>query len=177
MPYDSKAVANRLLEHAFESGKPVTPLQLVKLAYISHGWYLAITGGDPLLRDAVEAWKYGPVVPGIYHAVKKFKAQPITEKIKDFVFEPGREMVFRAPSMPQSADAELASKVIDRVWEVYSHFSGPQLMQLTHAPGTPWYKVWYEGGAQDRKGVDIPDTLIREHFEQKAKDKSAATEG
>ena len=52
-------------------GEPTTPLHLVKLVYISHGWVLGFHG-IPLIRESVEAWKYGPVIPAVYHRYKPF---------------------------------------------------------------------------------------------------------
>lgn len=63
--------ANRILQHAGEQGMSLTPLQLMKLTYMSHGWALGILG-RPLFNDRVEAWKYGPVIPTLYHKTKEY---------------------------------------------------------------------------------------------------------
>ena len=60
--YDVRAVANWFLDKAEECGDELTAMKLQKLAYVSHGWYLAIAG-HPLVHDAVEAWKWGAGVP------------------------------------------------------------------------------------------------------------------
>lgn len=35
--------------------------------------------GVPLIRDDVQAWKYGPVIPQVYHAgaVKDYRGRPV----------------------------------------------------------------------------------------------------
>ena len=52
------------------SGGRITPLQVIKMAHIAHGYSLAIHN-EPLVDEAVEAWKYGPVVPSLYYRAKK----------------------------------------------------------------------------------------------------------
>src|SRR5215510_7158653 len=74
-PYDSKAAANWFLD----LGQPLTPMKLQKLVYFAHGWSLALTG-VPLIKDAVEAWRYGPVIPALYHEFKHNGARPITDR-------------------------------------------------------------------------------------------------
>ena len=48
-----------------------TPMKLIKMVYITHGWFMARYGADkPLIKEPIEAWKYGPVIQ-ILH--KKYK--------------------------------------------------------------------------------------------------------
>jgi uncharacterized phage-associated protein len=58
-PYDSRAVANLLLDVADQRNLPMTQLSLYKLIYFSHGEYLAHTGA-PLIAHDFEAWRHGP---------------------------------------------------------------------------------------------------------------------
>ena len=78
-PCSSKAVANYFLDIAERDGKTLNPMKLQKLVYIAHGWHLAIRR-RPLIRESVEAWKYGPVIADLYHEFKKFGNMPITER-------------------------------------------------------------------------------------------------
>ena len=52
-------------------------MQVIKLVYIAHGWHLAIYD-VPLVDDYVQAWQYGPVIPPLYYAFKRFGSGPIT---------------------------------------------------------------------------------------------------
>src|SRR5699024_341384 len=74
--HDSKVVANRFLKLAQEAGDTLTPMQLLKLVYIAHGWMLGLNG-RPLIRDDVQAWQYGPVIPRLYNAVRSFRHHPV----------------------------------------------------------------------------------------------------
>ena len=78
MAYSARTVANYLIEaKSKEGGTPPTPMQLLKLVYIAHGWNLAIND-RPLINDRVEAWRYGPVIPKIYQDLKQWGNTPVT---------------------------------------------------------------------------------------------------
>src|SRR5690554_7840210 len=74
--YDVLTVADTILKIAKSRGQSLTPMQLVKLTYIAHGWSLGLRGID-LFRNRVEAWQYGPVIPDLYHATKTYGRNPI----------------------------------------------------------------------------------------------------
>ena len=72
MPFDPRAVANRLLELGRERQLTIDPMKVQKLIYYAHGWHLALTG-KPLLDRSVEAWQYGPVLPDVYRAFQQLR--------------------------------------------------------------------------------------------------------
>lgn len=74
--YDVLTVADAILKIAKSKGVSLTPMQLMKLVYIAHGWSLGLRGID-LFRNRIEAWQYGPVMPDLYHATKQFGRNPI----------------------------------------------------------------------------------------------------
>jgi len=161
MPFDSKAVANQFLTLAKNEGKSLTPMQLIKLVYFAHGWYLAITG-TPLLNETVQAWKFGPVIPSLYHEFKRFGNSPITERATktDIIGEGGTlKLRLQAPEITGEGSV-LAKRVIEKVWEKYKHYSAVQLSNLTHLPDSPWAKT----KGREIKGTVIPDDTIRQYY-------------
>jgi len=58
------AVANYFIKKSQDDGIAVTPMQLVKLVYIAHGWHLGLHHSQ-LLTESIQAWKYGPVIPSV----------------------------------------------------------------------------------------------------------------
>lgn len=145
--HDARAVANVLIKRGIDGTKPRDPLQLIKLTYLCHGWMLGLYS-RPLSAQPVEAWRYGPVIPDVYHGLKRHGTRPVNV-LQDF---------------PSSDFDELETDLIEQVFDVYSDFTGVQLSQLTHARGTPWYQTWYRTG---RNSI-IPDELIEEHFSELA---------
>lgn len=160
MAYDSRAVANYFLKGAQDRGLSLTPMHILKLVYIAHGWYLALYD-RPLISDRIEAWNYGPVIPALYHAVKRFGNQEITATISELEIEKPKRQEFR-----KKFD-EPTRLFLNRILEVYGGLKAFQLSSLTHAEGTPWHSISIsEGGVA--LGPGIPDNLIQEHFKQLA---------
>ena len=115
--------------------------------YISHGWTLGLYGRS-LINEPAEAWRYGPVVPSVYHRYKSFRGDPITTE----------------PVDRSDAFDDEQRDVIKQVHEVYGDFTAAQLSALTHKPGTPWDVTYREYGA----GVIIPNELIRDYYKRLA---------
>jgi uncharacterized phage-associated protein len=150
MPYDAKVVANYFLELARRDGVPLTPLKLQKLVYLAHGWSLALRG-QPLISQHAEAWRYGPVIPELYQAFKKFGGSPITERAR--VGENATEL------------DEESKGLIASVWRRYKNLSAVQLSALTHEPGSAWYLSMRDSGPFGSSV--IPDSLISDEFERR----------
>jgi len=165
-PFSSEAVANYLLDLAEAERVRLTPMKLVKLVYIAHGWYLAIKD-QPLIDDKVEAWQYGPVVPDVYHSFKRFGGREIDSRAT------GGSWLDGFAHLPLDQSADDARQIIRKVWDVYGRFTGPQLMSLTHKAGTPWYQVWHDKGGCKRRHVDIDDHVIKKHFVEKVNERNA----
>ena len=70
--YQSLTISNYFIQKLHETGHPVTAMKLIKLVYIAHGWYLALNEGKSLINEAIQAWKYGPVIHSLYHKLKKY---------------------------------------------------------------------------------------------------------
>ncbi len=149
MPHDARSIANRLIDAGCAAGKPLTPLQIIKLVYFCHGWMLGLYG-RPLSKQMIQAWLYGPVIPGVYHGLKKFGGEPVEIKID----VPGEESEFD----------ELEADLIDQVYNMYGKLSGVRLSQLTHASGTPWHEVWTREG----QNSVISNELIKKHYAERA---------
>jgi len=147
MPLTRKEGAPSLLvaQHILwlRKGKETTPMQLLKLVYICHGITLALTGKS-LIRDPVQAWAYGPVIPTVYYAFKDFGSAPITI----------------AGAEQPALDWEQQTIVQETV-EAHGKYDGLELSSMTHAPGTPWDTTVDESGV----GSIIDDDTIQSYYE------------
>lgn len=155
-PLSPIAVANYLLQ----KGDALSPLKLVKLVYLCHGWHSGL-GQGPLLSESPQAWRNGPVVPSLYYAVREFGDSPVKGPIDE-----GSKETTGDIAKPTKKQAE----VIDAVYNVYAPLSATQLSTITHQEKTPWHKVWQK----KKRNVPIPDGLIRDHFEGKLNGTQAA---
>jgi len=138
-------VADEMLKIAKRQGRSLTPMQLMKIVYIAHGWSLAILNRD-LFSDRIEAWKYGPVIPTLYQATKRFGRDPIPHNL----IEDGE------PS-PLPGDVQA---FLEDIFSKYGHLSGISLSNLTHRPGSPWDQRFRDGVMN----IEIPDDLIKDHY-------------
>ena len=139
-------VANHILKH----DKNFDLLQLIKLCYLSYGWYLS-NYNERLFSEKIEAWKYGPVIPELYYALKHFRGGPLpADCLENLVIN----------------DDELTSKtqeLIDAVIDFYGKYTGIELSALTHKAGSPWEKTYKGVG---KAWVSIPDKVIKNHFDE-----------
>ena len=151
--HDSATVANAFLDLAEEEGVGLTPMKLLKLVYIAHGWTLGLHA-RPLIREEVEAWPYGPVIRDLYEAVRRFKDRPVTGRVA-------------APAHDELDATE--RDLVRQVFDIYGRRSGPALSKLTHLPGSPWART-YSGDFGER----ISNDLIEDYYQRKALGPAAA---
>lgn len=150
------SVANYFIGKAQNEGVRVTPMKLLKLVYIAHGWALGLYG-TPLIGEEVQAWKYGPVVPSVYDDFRHYGRGAI-ERQKAIWTEEGELAV------PSVTDPD-TQQLLDSVWDAYKHLDGFQLSDITHEPNTPWDIVWNKLGGCNSRGAVIPPATIQEHYQ------------
>lgn len=161
MQIDAMAVANYFIElsnNTQENNRKLDILGLLKRVYIAHGFSLALLD-KPLLNerfDKVEAWRYGPVIPSVYHTFKHHGKSIITEPATIIEWDDNTgEMKTKSPEL----DDEDAKKMCDIVWSRYQNYSGLQLVELLHQRGTPW-DLSYRAGTN----CPIPDELTKKYY-------------
>lgn len=143
----SLAVCREILRIGKEEGiDDISPLKLIKLAYICQGFHLAVVD-EPLFEDKVEAWKYGPVVRRIYDAVSHYRKNSILPNQFDHV---------------EGELNEDAMTIIKGVMNAYGELEGLQLSTITHKKGTPWHEIRSEWAS----GTVIPNPLIKKHYKK-----------
>lgn len=150
---DARTVANRFLELASTKGRSLTPMQLLKLVYIAHGWMLGLTD-QPLINQKVEAWQYGPVIRDLYNSVRMYGRDPINAP----VWSPGSDLTPAQRHM------------IDQVYDIYGDLNGIQLSNITHMSGTPWDRTYRPGAF----GSIIDNAVIEDHYKQLARERNEA---
>jgi uncharacterized phage-associated protein len=159
--YPSKAVANWDLQTFWDNGKTLDQLQINKLVYIAHGWHLAADpDGDGLIAETVHAWKYGPVIPALRDEFREFGSQPITRLANDWVGF-GYDDAYE-PKLSEYSPLSWEVDLLKYVYTRYGSLSGPELIDITHRPGTPWYDA--TGGGKRTVGVAISNDSIRQHY-------------
>ena len=149
--------ANTVAEHILwlRRNEETTPMHILKLVYIAHGWMLGLNN-QLLVREDAKVWPYGPVIEEIYMRYRHFRAEPID---------------MAASSLADYMDAT-QTDLIERVVESYDKYDAFQLSALTHQDGTPWEQTHRELGL----GATIPTHLIRDYYAELAKKAAARAE-
>lgn len=157
MKTNALSIANYFIDKAGEHNKKVRPLKLMKLVYIAYGYGLAMLNRsliDPRF-DKVEAWKYGPVIPSVYHSFKSYKNTPVTAKTVVMESDDKGCITFVEPQLSDT----YAKALCDYVWKRYNDYSDSDLVTLLHGKGTPWAFVYEEG-----KNNSIPEFLTQRYY-------------
>ena len=141
--YDSRIIANRLLELSENDKHPVVPAQIIKLVYLCHGWTLGLYHRSLIIED-VEAWRVGPVI----------------RRLHDAVGDGETAVDSRLNASPGPVLTEADEDIIRQVYDVYHGLTAVQLSSLTLTRGTPWDITWRRHGAD----AVIPKDLIEVHF-------------
>lgn len=158
MNTNALSVANYFIELATNDGSSIRPLKLMKLVYIAYGYALAILGKSIIDSrfDKVEAWKFGPVIPSVYHSFKQYGKHEITQKTTIFVEIDG-EITVKTPELMD----EDVRKVCSLTWRRYKNKTDNQLVTLLHGVGTPWANVYVEG-----QNNPIPEEFTRLYYKE-----------
>lgn len=140
----SLAVAQYLISYSKETYDiDLTPIKLLKLSYIAHGYMLAAYG-KPLLDELVCAWKYGPIVKSIYCNVRNYRNNPVTKISGKTQYE------FTIN------EKEIMKGVVDK----YAKVDEIILSTAMHGKETPWFITW-----NLRKcNQFIPNDIIKRHY-------------
>lgn len=149
--YNATSIANFFIRKGIEERRPVDQMKVQKLVYFAHGWYLAITS-KPLLNEAIEAWRFGPVIPSLYHSLKFSGNQAITSSIESQV-----------DSTIDEDESEI-QEYLNCIWNLYSPFTGIQLSNMTHEEETPWAKIAKTFNNQIPADKDIDNEVIKQYF-------------
>ena len=144
--YSAIEVANVFIELARQNGINLTNMQLQKLVYIAFGFYVAVFNSR-MFDDEIQAWNFGPVIPNLYRALRKYGAGEVSSFI-----DTDNSIKENSPEM----------KIIESVWDSYRDFDAIQLSEMTHQEGTPWFAVWKKA----KRETKIPLDLIRSHYQR-----------
>lgn len=148
MPYPSLQIADAFITRALNEGKELSNLKLQKLLFLANGIHLVASElKQPLCDEPIAAWPYGPVLPNVYHAFKRYGNLNITT--------PSLEAQLGLYKTPLSPDAETS---INTAWEIGKDINAVQLSNWSHNIGSPWYKA-----TQEQKAI-IPNEYITDFF-------------
>lgn len=156
--YDARAVANAVLERAWRLGFEITQIDIQKICYFLHGHHIR-KHGRPLIASEFEAWDYGPVQRTVYASFREFGDQPITKLAVGF------DPVKRQPRPLPNVTDNSAVDTIEEHLPKYLGLPSFELVDMTHAQGTPWSITMRDARSTVNVGMRIDNETIARHFE------------
>jgi dTMP kinase len=161
-------IANYIIEYSNEKGYSINNLKLQKLLYFVNVSNL-VTNKEPLFEEKMKKWKYGPVIPSVYHEFKKYGAFQIS--IKDIV-EDYLHFKFEGDISPETFEIlhytkdqidDSAIKLINNIVDYFSQKDAFELVDITHKQ-----ELWKKDEKQimdGEQGIEYTEAEIISYFE------------
>ena len=154
--YPPIAIANYFITHP--NDKYLDLMKIQKMIYMAHGMVLALYG-DRLINEAIEAWRYGPVIRSVYEAFKEYRLDILKKVAKT---ENGKTYQIQI-------DDSRVKNILDTVIKICKGKTGIQLSNWSHEEGSPWDKVYNKTLYGDSGCAEIPNKQIKKYFSHKTR--------
>ncbi|MBW3241904.1 DUF4065 domain-containing protein [Epibacterium sp. DP7N7-1] len=135
---------------AERSGWSLTNLQLQKLIYLAHMFYMGRNEGEPLVHGTFEAWDYGPVHPQLYARARIYGSSPVQNIFAG---------VTDISNTPEGA-------ILNEAYDALGDTQPGQLVNITHTSGGAWDNVYIPGA----RHISIPNAEILREYNEKGYD-------
>ncbi len=156
---DPRIIANAVLARAERVSRALTNLDMQKMVYLLHGYFLT-TRGKPLVKGDFAAWEYGPVHPALYQALRAYGDAYINKPLTRL--DPVRREQLPVPKLDDPEVEDFLDATLPAILKIPTF----KLVQITHADGTPWSRTMEAGEMRANVGMVISPGLIAEHFER-----------
>lgn len=147
--YTAAHIANYFIETPIYTDN----IRLNKLVYIAYGFYYAYFD-KALFSEVIEAWKFGPVIPSIYHSLKHYSYQSISTPYNDNPFSNEYPRI--------DYEDENLKAILEGVITIYGKMLATSLINRTHKKGTPWAQVYKAGYFN----IEINEDIIKNYYKK-----------
>jgi uncharacterized phage-associated protein len=156
-PFDPRAVANCLLDFAWNYDLEVTHLALQKTVYFLHARFLK-EFEKPLVTGHFEAWKHGPVHPQLWSSFKNSGRDTIRHHAY------GLDIVTGAGKKLDEIDSPRIKLFIGGGSIEFLSMEAHRLVGLSHARNSPWDILTRTENGDRQYGSRISNDIIKERF-------------
>lgn len=118
-------LARYIIYRCAEENKPISNLQLQKILYFIQVAFLQ-KKDRPAFEENVEAWQFGPVVPGVYYNFSGYGGMKI----------PVSEGEYTDVACEDEIDEICKDSISKKPWE---------LVEISHEKGKPWDRIYKNG--------------------------------
>lgn len=133
-----------------KDNKMPTQLHIQKLMFLFEAYYMNMENTDKLYDCNYQAWNFGPVAIPLYKEFKIYGKSgiKITKEERDWGNQISKEK----------------KRLMKELYDAFKGFSAMQLINFTHAEGSPWKKAW-----DIKTYSEIPKKDIKDWFSQYVK--------
>ncbi|ARJ55933.1 hypothetical protein (DUF4065 domain) [Campylobacter cuniculorum DSM 23162 = LMG 24588] len=135
-------------ENDRENPDEITKLKLIKLVYYANALSLVYLE-KPLFKEAIEAWKHGPVIASLYDELKQYKKENLMNISSLNDYERYSQCL---------TDEE--KEIVKMAFREYGGYTAFKLRDKTHKE-----KPYLQNYEENKKNI-IPNDEIREYFKQ-----------
>lgn len=167
-------IANYIIEYSNQNGYEINNLKLQKLLYFISARAL-VEDKPPLFNESIEKWRFGPVVPEVYHKYKEFGAFSIQDNniIRtlfrfDFnknPFEDDSSVQILEYDSQEIPEKELIEDTVSKL----SNRGAFELVDITHKQ--PMWQRDEKRILMGEKGIKYNLSEVREYFLQKTSER------
>lgn len=112
-----------------QANLPITQLHVQKLMFLFEAYYMnMIDNCEQLYECEYQAWDFGPVATQLYKHFKKYGKDNII--LTNDEVEAGQSI------------KEEKKKLLKDIFETFKNYTATQLVNFTHAEGSPWKNAW-----------------------------------
>ncbi|MEO1486898.1 MAG: type II toxin-antitoxin system antitoxin SocA domain-containing protein [Bacteroidota bacterium] len=124
-----------ITDYINSKGDTISPKKLQKLIYYVDAWHL-VHFGSQLVDEDFEAWVHGPVVPELYHELKKFGFNDI--KVVNDELDTANKRIRKTAKKSNLSEDQL--ELIFSVLNKYGSLTSYELEMLSHSE-KPWLEA------------------------------------
>lgn len=143
--YNVLDIARYVINYCNNKNEHISNLKLQKILYfIQAGFYM--NKGEECFVDDIEAWKYGPVIPEVYHEFKKYGSNNIPYINEYLDFSDGL-FNFKNKKYNDNFIDEYDKDLINYLVDECNKYRASELVDITHKQ-EPWLEN-YESGVNN----------------------------
>lgn len=168
-PYHPMYIANYIITFCTENGYEINNLKLQKIMYYLQAQSL-VESSLPLFDENLQKWKYGPVVPTVYHEYKSHGASSIkTEDIGKIIRTPyeGETPNFINTYIVEEYTSDKINNddkyILDETVPVFAGYDSFYLVEQTHK-----HDIWRKDAPNillGLQGIEYSNEEIKNYFE------------
>lgn len=155
-------IADYIIDKSIELEHPISNIELQKYLYYLNAKFL-VKSDEPLFGESIEKWKFGPVIPNVYHEYKSYGAKEI-DRVSDheeLFIEDGKIVFKKNPINLDDIPRDIKDSIDESLKQLFA-YDRFELVEMTHEH-SEWKKD-EERILKGEKHIEYTSSGIKEYF-------------